>query len=253
MARGPRRKSRVGIYHVMLRGVNRQTIFEDDEDKLRFLDTVKRFKAKCNFKLYCYCLMENHIHLLIKETDESISKTMQRISASYVYWYNQKYDRIGHLFQGRYKSEIVETASYFKTVLRYIHQNPIKAGISTNVFDCKWTSMNEYTSTGVMVDIDLGLNVFSLNRKKAFELFYHYMQQPNDDECLDDYVLPKITDDEIREYLSKIGIPSRNTLQQMEQKDRNEIILKLKNLNGATIRQLSRITGISKSVIQRIQ
>src|SRR5699024_6218007 len=124
MVRKPRRKSQTGIYHIMLRGINRQTIFEDDEDRIRLLSTIKRYKEKSNFKLYGYCLMNNHIHLLMQEVDETISQTIKRVSASYVYWYNNKYSRCGHLFQERFKSENVETANYFITVLRYIHQNP---------------------------------------------------------------------------------------------------------------------------------
>ena len=93
MARKPRRKSYSGIYHIMLRGINRQTIFEDDEDKIRLLTTIKRYKEKSNFKLYGYCLMDNHMHLLMQEMDETVSQTIQRIGASYVYWYNSKYVR----------------------------------------------------------------------------------------------------------------------------------------------------------------
>ncbi|MFC4024421.1 transposase [Oceanobacillus longus] len=126
MPRKPRRKSRNGIYHVMLRGINRQTIFEDDNDRIRLLETIKRFKDISKFRIFCYCLMDNHIHLLLKETEEPVSKAIQRISASYVYWYNDKYERSGHLFQERFKSENVETITYFLTVLRYIHQNPVK-------------------------------------------------------------------------------------------------------------------------------
>ncbi len=80
MPRSPRRKSSNGIYHIMLRGINKQTIFENDEDKLRLLETIKRYKDISDFKIYCYCLMDNHIHLLVKETDETISKAIQRIS-----------------------------------------------------------------------------------------------------------------------------------------------------------------------------
>src|SRR5699024_11465415 len=111
----------------MLRGINRQTIFDDDEDKIRLLITIKRYKEKSNFKLYGYCLMDNHIHLLMQEMDETVSQTIQRIGASYVYWYNSKYLRCGHLFQDRFKSENVETADDFIKVLRYIHQKDRKS------------------------------------------------------------------------------------------------------------------------------
>ena len=113
----------------MLRGVNRQTIFEDDQDCIKFIQILQKCKEKSGFELYGYCLMNNHVHLLLREVNESISLVMERICSSFVYWYNWKYDRLGHLFQERYRSEVVEIEAYLITVLRYIHQNPIKAGI----------------------------------------------------------------------------------------------------------------------------
>lgn len=251
MSRKPRRKSRNGIYHIMLRGINKQTIFEDEEDKLRLLETIEKYKEKSKFKIYGYCLMDNHVHLLIKETEECVSLIIQRISASYVYWYNHKYERCGHLFQERFKSENVETISYFITVLRYIHQNPIKAGLATNVFDCKWTSIQEYLGHTHFIDIESALKLFSPDRSKALQLFNKYMQESNDDQCLDDYARVKMSDSEVQCYLITLGVPNSSFLQQMKREERDVIILKLKGLKGVTHRQLSRITGISKGVITR--
>jgi putative transposase len=101
MARQARKRSGSGIYHLMLRGINQQTIFEEDGDGQRFIQTLGYYKAIGNYMLYGYCLMNNHVHLLIKETEESTFQAIKRISSSYVYWYNRKYDRCGHLFQER--------------------------------------------------------------------------------------------------------------------------------------------------------
>jgi putative transposase len=251
MSRKPRRKSRGGIYHIMLRGINRQTIFEDERDKYRLLETIEKFKEKSNFELYSYCFMDNHIHLLLKETEEPVSLIIKRISASYVYWYNNRYERCGHLFQDRFKSEAVETIPYFLTVLRYIHQNPLKAQIATNVFECRWTSIKEYLGNSSIVDIDFALNLLSSDRNKALQIFNKYMQEVNGDQCLDDYVKVKLSDDEVREHLLEIGVPQSVHLQQMKKLDRDAILIKLRNLNGVSYQQLSRITGISKSVIAR--
>lgn len=79
--------------------------------------------------------MSNHIHMLVREIEESISNTIKRVSSSYVFWYNKKYERCGHLFQERFKSEAVESDEYFLTVLRYIHQNPVKAGMTKSILD----------------------------------------------------------------------------------------------------------------------
>ncbi|WP_010676999.1 transposase [Bacillus timonensis] len=254
MPRVARKKSRSGIYHVILRGVNKQTIFEEDEDRSRLLNVLQRYKEKCNFKLYAYCLMDNHIHLLIRETDEPIGLSIQRISSSYVRWYNMKYERCGHLFQERYRSENIESKRYFLTVLRYIHQNPVKAGLAENVFEAKWTSINEYFSATCLIDIDFGLSLFSSgNGKPVIQAFVDYMSTSNNDECLDYWDRVKLTDNEVKESLHEMGIPSSSVLQKMKREERDAVLLQLKETTGVSIRQISRITGISKSVIHRLE
>lgn len=253
MPRKARRKSRTGVYHVMLRGINKQTIFEDDEDKSRFIETVAKYKQVSGFELYGYCLMDNHVHLLVKEMEESISAALKRISSSYVYWYNVKYARCGHLFQERFKSENVESDAYFLTVLRYIHQNPLKAGVVKSVWDSNWTSLREYVDKVKITDIDRGLNLFSRDRRAAIEKFVDYMQEVNDDQCLDLKESVKLSDNQVREYLRTVGITSSSMLQQMDREERDAVLAKLKKLNGISSRQISRITGISRSVIDRVR
>ncbi|MFD2214959.1 transposase [Metabacillus endolithicus] len=252
MPRIARKKSRSGIYHVMLRGVNKQMIFEDDVDRIRFLETIKKYRDQYKYSLYGYCLMDNHVHLLLKEEAESVSESVKRISSSYVYWYNIKYDRYGHLFQDRFKSEVVESIISFLKVLRYIHQNPLKAGLTGSVFESKWSSVNEYFVKSDIVDIDYGLELFSNIRNDAIKLYKEYMGQPNDDECLDDHVRIRVTDSEVKDYLSEMGITHVSLLQQMDKEKRDLILSRLKEMNGVSIRQLSRVTGVSRSVINRV-
>ncbi|MDG5789389.1 transposase [Evansella sp. AB-P1] len=253
MPRKAREKSSTGIYHVMLRGINKQTIFEDDEDKRKFLQTLAKCKEVSGFELYGYCLMDNHIHLLVMEKIEGISTIMMRFSSSYVYWYNKKYDRCGHLFQERFRSESVENAAYFIKVLRYIHQNPLKAGLTKCVWEYEWTSIHEYVNKETLTDVEGGLNYFSSNRKVALEWFVVYMQEKNEDYCSNIEERVKLTDNQVREFLRGEGVTSNSMLQQMDRKKRNAILSNLKKLNGVSVRQLSRITGISKSVIDRLK
>lgn len=247
MPREARRKGSSGIYHIMLRGINKQTIFEDEEDKETFLEILKKYK----YVLYSYCLMDNHIHLLLRELEKPISQSLKRISSSYVYWYNMKYDRCGHLFQERFKSEIVDHDAYFITVIRYIHQNPLKAGMGNNVFEIKWTSINEYLHQGRLIERDEVLYLFSRDKAQAIRLFCEYTQAPNNDQCLDDKRKVRTTDHEVREYLRTMRIENNSTIQQMDKEIRDAILVRLKQMEGVLLRQLSRITGISKSVIQR--
>ncbi|MDQ2088156.1 transposase [Herbivorax sp. ANBcel31] len=160
MPRAARKKSSTGIYHVMLRGINHQIIFEDDEDYQKYLDTLKKYQDESGYTIYAYCLMSNHIHLLVKEETEEMSIAFRRIGASYVYWYNWKYGRRGHLFQDRYKSEVVEKDRYFLTVIHYMHQNPLKAGIVKNITDYRWGSYGEYIGETGICDTDFALNMF---------------------------------------------------------------------------------------------
>lgn len=104
----------------MLRGIDKRNIFLGNEDRAKFIDYVIRAKEEGSFELYGYCLMDNHVHLLIKE-DGGIGKSIKRITVGYVGWYNKKHEISGHLFQNRFKSESVKTESYLLTVLRYIH------------------------------------------------------------------------------------------------------------------------------------
>ena len=138
MPRRARQKSSLGLYHVMMRGADRRILFADDEDNLGFLLSLKRAKQAGGFKLYAYCLMGNHVHLLVKEEKEPLEIVIKRLGVSYVYHYNEKYDLLGHLFQDRYRSEPIETMAYFMDVLRYICQNPVKAGLIRNPLDYRW-------------------------------------------------------------------------------------------------------------------
>ncbi|MCF6466718.1 transposase, partial [Clostridium sp. Cult2] len=215
MARLPREKSEIGIYHVMLRGINKQIIFEDNGDRDKFLTTLGSFKGEDNYDIYAYCLMDNHVHILIKEKNDNISTAIKRICSSYVYWYNSKYERCGHLFQERFKSEVVNSNGYLLTVLRYIHQNPIKAGIASTISEYKWSSYNEYISEPNLVNTDFVLNLFCPNRKKAKDLFIDFNSENNYDKCMDYGDIIKLTDKEVKEYIAKLGIKNIGELQNL--------------------------------------
>jgi REP element-mobilizing transposase RayT len=140
MPRKAREKSKIQIYHVMFRGINGQIIFEDNEDYNKYIQIIRDYKDICEYEIYAFCCMNNHIHMLIKEGREELGIVFRRLGAKYVYWYNKKYKRTGHLFQDRYKSEPVNDEKYLLTVLRYIHANPIKAGIVNNISKYTWSS-----------------------------------------------------------------------------------------------------------------
>ena len=132
MPRTARIPSASGCYHVVLRGIGKQILFEEDEDYRRFLHTLERYLRDEKADIYAYCLMENHVHLLL-HADSGLDRLMKRIGTSYAYYFNEKYSRSGHLFQDRFSSEPVEDEAYLLAVVRYIHNNPQKAGICRKI------------------------------------------------------------------------------------------------------------------------
>ena len=243
MPRQARKKSETGVYHIMLRGINQQQIFEDEEDQQRFLDTLLKYKEQCGYSIYAYCLMGNHLHLLLKEGKEDLTLMFKRIAGSYVYWYNWKYHRSGHLFQDRFKSEPIEDDAYFLTVLRYIHENPIEAGLCKKIEEYKFSSINEYLKQSKLVDTEF---VFSMLPKEEFIEFH---KQEKIERCLDIESNHRLNDREAREIILKSTKCKTSTdFQLLDKTKRNALIHKL-YLKGLSIRQISRLTGISKKVV----
>ncbi len=249
MPRNERKRSESGIYHIVLRGSNRQTIFEDEEDAIRFLETLQRYMDTSGYKIYAYCLMGNHVHLLLKEEREELEIIMRRIGASYVYWYNWKYQRCGHLFQDRYKSEAVEDDKYFLAVLRYIYRNPLKAGIVKDIAEYKWSSYSEYTGKRKITDTDFTLKLFDEDKEKAIASFKEFHKTTNNDKCLDITERRRISDEEAITIIKKTCSVSQCSGVQNLEKDKRDMFLKALKDEGLSTRQLARLTGISRGII----
>lgn len=263
MPRQSRKSSNTGIYHVMLRGINRQDIFEDSEDYQKFIRCLNllletydeqgyRVDALCD--IYAYCLMPNHVHIIIHEKTAPIGDIMKKLTVSYAFYFNKKYQRFGHLFQDRFRSEPVEDIGYFKTLLRYIHLNPVHAGLVTSAGDYDWSSWHEYEkrNTGI-TDI---CNSAAVLRRIPWEELYDYVCGGDDSDGgifeMDNEPPRSITDNAIKVFLStQYGIKNLMELQNIDKKQRNEIIIKTCE-QGAGFRQLARITGISYGIIQRV-
>lgn len=236
-----------------MRGINRQSIFEDEEDHVKFIQTLQKYKEVCEYNVYAYCLMGNHLHLLLKEGKEPLEQVMRRICGSYVICYNRKYGRVGYLFQDRYKSEPVEDDTYFLTVLRYIYQNPVKVGLVTSIEKYIWNNYNDYLERNTTADIDFVLDMFNTNREKAVKGFIEYNTKVNDDVCLDITEKRQITDEEARTIIKKLSKVSNATdLQNLGVCERNKHIKEFRERYNIPIRQIERLTGISRGIIQRI-
>ena len=244
-----------------MRGINHQNIFEDAEDNYLFINTLDRMRLRydddgnpcgSNCTYYAYCLMNNHFHLLIREREESVGETVKRIASSYVYYYNRKYLRDGHLFKERFRSEPVNDMAYFVTLLRYIHQNPVKAGIVEHVKDYEYSSWGEYDGTvePVFQLCDTG----TVLRRVPFDDLEAMVNESLSDEvnCLDmdDPSRSRPSDDQVWAYIKdKTGVTNSSAFQRLNDDIRRAVLKDLKEI-GASHRQLERLTGIGRGVIQ---
>ena len=243
MARKPRE---YGEYiHVMNRGTGKQILFEDNEDRYKFLYLLARFKKECKITIIAYCLMENHFHLLIKDSHKSISRYMKKVEMCYVQYFNKKYSRIGGLFQGRYYSCVVKSDEQLVQTYRYILKNPEKAGIAS-ADGYKWNSYSDYGKIGKLTNTTLIQQIIG-----NYKNFIHFMSKNDlkeymdfDSEKHDDNWALKI----IRETLSVV---SGTALQAMSREQRNKSLTKLIK-NNLKISQIERLTGISRNVITRV-
>jgi len=247
MPRHARKKSKTGIYHVVMRGLNRQNIFEEDEDYKRFIETLRKYKAVSEYEVYAYCLMGNHFHLLLKVGKEDLDLVVKRLAGSYVYWYNLKYRRCGSLFQDRYKSEVVEDDPYLLAVMRYIHQNPIKAGLCKHILEYKYSSYGEYIAgDSKLVDVSLAL---SITDKDSFIKFNNESKM---DYCMDvSDEARRINDADGAAIMQSVSNCANSAeFQSLDTSQRDRFLKDLKQ-RGLSIRQISRLTGVSIGIIRK--
>lgn len=263
MPRQSRQTSCTGIYHVMMRGINHQNIFEEQEDYYQFLTTLEVMSQSYesdgtpsgrNYILYAYCLMSNHIHLLIREREDKIGMAIKRIASSYVYYYNHKYLRDGHLFRERFKSESVNDMAYFVTLLRYIHQNPVKAGMVDEVRDYEFSSWGEYCDKdGVLFPL---CDTRTVVKRIPYNELAELVNEPLSDDigCLDieDPSKGRPSDDQVMLLIKeKTGATNSSAFQKLPDEIKKSVLIELKG-RRASLRQLERLTGIGKTMIYRM-
>jgi len=232
--------------------VNHCHLFESSEDYEKALSLLEAIKKDLGLEIHAYALMSNHVHLLAREkTREDIVLSMRKLLGPYANWFNRKYHRSGALIANRYRSECVEDEVYLLQLVRYIHQNPVLSGAAKRITDYRWSSYREYVgSTAGLVDTGFVLGIFSDNPKRALSEFtaFHEIQETKD---LSNPERKRQTEEEVFEGISSLldgmkpnevcGIPK-------QERDR---LLSFFKKEGYSIRQIERVTGISRSVIAR--
>ena len=260
MPRQPRKQSHSNVYHCMLRGINKQEIFFDKQDYLEFQNIIKKTKKTFFYKLYSYVLMPNHIHLEIKDETQKLSQIIHSMATSYANYFNKKYQRVGHLFENRFQSKNVENSFYMLNLVRYIHQNPAKAGIS-EIDKYSWSSYSDYfkpenlKDESRLVDTEEILLMFSSNREQAQKEFYEFNRKTlkfqDSIELLEYEMRNKLTDEEVIYFIKEeLGIYNIQEIQKYNINYRDEIIQKIRKIQGVTQPQIARILGITVRIVQ---
>ncbi|MBN2515608.1 MAG: transposase [Deltaproteobacteria bacterium] len=185
MARPIRIEFEGGFYHVTSRGNTRQEIFADTEDYRTFLSTLADVAERYRWLVHAYCLMDNHYHLLIETPQANLSRGMRQLNGVYTQKYNRRHDRVGHLFQGRYKAFVVEKDAYLLELSRYIALNPIRAGLVSSPEDWSWSSygvMAGMRPKESFLHTDWMLGLFSPSKVQAHELYTSFVMEGLDRE-----------------------------------------------------------------------
>lgn len=234
------------MYHLILRGNNCQNLFYKDNDRSFFIKRMKKYADELNIDIYGYCLMNNHVHMLIGKANEYLSLFVQKLANSYVYYFNHKYERSGHLFQGRFKSEPINDDIYFKTVLRYILQNSENAGMG-DFTKYPWNSYHELTTTSPDNSTNYSY-VFKLFGSQRQSLDFILIRKH--DICMEYENKMFFSDSKVYQLIKaifNIKYPS-----QLKKLDFDTQVLNLKRLKalGISINQIARVTDIPKKIIK---
>lgn len=233
-----------GYRHVIVRGIGKQILFEDDGDNRYYIRLLEKYSRDTGVAVCAYCLMENHVHLLLHDYATDTALFMKKVGVSYSAYYNRKYERCGHLFQDRYKSENINDERGYLTVLRYILRNPEKAGFCSTE-EYAWSSYSSYSDQKSFLEQELTWKLFG-SRKK----YRDYIKCDNPDEGME----PEGRRDDgwaRKTIKEKLGLVSGTAIQSYDRYQRNQALRELKHA-GLSIRQIERLTGINRGVIQKV-
>lgn len=258
MTRQRRKISNSKVYHVIVKGIDDQDIFYDDQDRRYFLKQILNLKKEINYDVYSYCLMTNHIHMVIKSEAEVLSKIMQSLMIRYVYYFNSKYERSGPLVQNRFKSKCVENQKYFLEVCRYIHRNPEKAGMAKTQ-NYKWSSYQEYLGKEKIINKKILLHYFNNDINEFVK--YTTNLTLEDIENLYDYaeyeIRNRLLDEEVIQIIMKKFeiFDVKDVVIFFKNKNRKELekaLHVIKNIKGTNKFQVARILRVNRKFVSDV-
>ena len=241
------------VYHIIIKGIDDGIIFYDDEDRNVFLNKLDITKKKYKFEVIAYCLMNNHIHLVILIENKILSKGMQSLIIRYASYFNKKYDRKGPFVQNRFNSKNIESQRYFLEVCRYVHRNPEKAGIEkTDKY--KWSSYHEYIGNGKIINKKILMHYLNYNIND----FINYTNKIENISEINKFaefeLIRKLNDDlVVKIILEKFNLESIDEMiTYFKDMENQKQIKELKEIEGTNITQISRIIRVSRRIVEKI-
>lgn len=255
MPRHARSLSPTGYYHVMLRGNNRESIFYKEYQKDFFMNSMKKQNDDQLMEITAYCLMDNHVHIVVNANPFNLVKAFKCLCTSYAMNFNRKEDKIGHVFQDRYKSEVITDDKYLLQVMRYVHNNPVKAKMVRSVVEYKWSSYTEYMNEGGIIGDQQKKFIMGYFSNNA-DHFAEFHKQKDDHEYLEineDLQVERFVKGQeiISEYFQNKGlVEGRQVIKNPVYLE--ELIQCLLKKSRLTHRQIAGLLEISSSFIHKV-
>ncbi|HOA35956.1 MAG: transposase [Dethiobacteria bacterium] len=251
------------IYHVVSRGIDKKPIFISTDDYNQFINILRKKRKFKLFTIYAYCLMNNHYHLIVNEKEAGISSIMSSINTTYAIYFNKKYNRIGHLFQSRFRSEAIEDEAYFLAAVRYVHNNPVSAGLVSEASQYNWSSYRSYLqldSNDDLIDYQFALNMFASSLTKAVPRFVQFTKQIDEQDFVDHLgekeemiAKEKKAKSLIDKYLQEKNMNIEKLKLRSNMGIRNELIGMLIEKTDLPLRRIGKLLDLSKSTVSRFK
>jgi len=253
MPRQAREISPTGYYHVMVRGINRDSIYQSAGDKTFFLKTLKKLP---DISIAAYCVMDNHVHIVLQAEVAALAAAMRKLNLTYAMWYNAIHERVGHLYQNRYRSQVVTSESQLLQVIRYVHNNPVKAGLAKEAKQYTWSSYREYLEGADVLSPEQKQFVLGLiANENSLSGFIAFHGEPDAHEQLDTAediaeLRQNHAQSIIEEYCSAHGIVDRATMKRRPELMEG-LIIELLQRTHLSHRKIAAFLEVSANIVHR--
>lgn len=252
MARLPRRDSGTGYFHVVVRGNNREFVFELNRQKRSYDNLLRKYQTEFNMELASWCYMNNHVHLLIGGSSVDLSKYMKMVNQKFTCRYHRGHSTSGHIFQGRYYCSPIDDRVYLRCVIRYIHNNPVSAGIVKKSHEYSWSSYNDFLKTNRDKNLEKVFDLFKtidnyIEYHKEYD-FNNYSDNKEDVQRYRSQIIERIK----KKYLIRNDISSLDKIIENSELKR-KLVLALSELSWISNKEISVITKIPMYSVRKIR